>query len=76
MKVSKETAAMVARLGLDPERVIYHPDGSVTDMQATQYYLDGTMDLMSGGFRLLDDLAAELKRQKAQRAKDQQSSKS
>ena len=76
MKVSKETAAMVARLGLDPEEVIYNPDGSVTTMQAQRHYPVGEVAFLNGGFQMIDNLAAELKRQKAQRAKDQQSSKS
>lgn len=75
MKVSKETAAMMARLGLDPEEVIYNPDGSVTDMTARVYHLDGAIEELHGGLHLIEGLHAQLKRQKAQRSKGLPSNK-
>ena len=69
MKVSKETAAMVARLGLDPEEVVYLPDGAVVTADLTMFELDGAMSLLSGGPDLVDEMGRKLKRQKAQRAK-------
>ena len=69
MKVSKETAAMVAQLGLDPEEMVYLPDGAVVTVGLTMHELDGKMTLLDGGLELVDEMDRKLKRQKAQRAK-------
>ena len=69
MKVSKETAAMVAQLGLDPEEMVYLPDGAVVTVGLTMHELDGKMTLLDGGLELVDEMDRKLKRQKVQRAK-------
>ena len=69
MKVSKETAAMVAQLGLDPEEVVYLPDGAVVTASLTMFDLDGGITRLDGGLELVDEMDRKLKRQKAQRAK-------
>ena len=69
MKVSKETAAMVAQLGLDPEEVVYLPNGAVVTADLTMFELDGAMSFLSGGPELVDEIDRKQKRQKAQRAK-------
>ena len=69
MKVSKETAAMVAQLGLNPEEVVYLPDGAVMAAGLTMFRVDGAIEILDGGLELVDEMDRKLKRQKAQRAK-------